>query len=418
MSIGWVHFSSDHRKRVQMVIDLLNKGGIVDELGVGIVRDSFADTMFPGISTIQTRAKYFTLIAHLLKDFIEKHKAGKKILSLDNYLDNIERDCRITMIQNSESEANRDGIIGITFGENRNKDIVRKPSSIYWNGLRIFGFLNTLQSISEFSRNFQNKKVTIEKLLTETSLNKGDDKDAEYSLPLIRAPKLPKTYMDTLTIDLLPAEAQFLRSQIESNVPGSLIGKILLNAEATDQLLKLAGNSFSDFSRLPFLDKLNDDSLQKTVTLARKFWEILYGAHIRYNCLLQKKHGTSTKYDEFQLLWNKWVNELPHYLKNWDTDFLFIMIEKTNRTVYKQTENFIRGWINEVKRPSINIEVCDELIIKQEINNKGGKRARLAQGNINRVDEWIGLTELNYRLPQVRTIVSDIISAERQVTNA
>lgn len=32
-----------------------------DELGIGTVRDAFADALFPGTSTIQTRAHYFLI---------------------------------------------------------------------------------------------------------------------------------------------------------------------------------------------------------------------------------------------------------------------------------------------------------------------------------------------------------------------
>jgi len=59
--IGWIDFSSEHRERLRAVLDLLSAPGVLDELCIGPVRDAFADHMFPGISTIKTRAKYFTL---------------------------------------------------------------------------------------------------------------------------------------------------------------------------------------------------------------------------------------------------------------------------------------------------------------------------------------------------------------------
>jgi len=58
-AIGWVDFSSEHRDKVKSVIDLLSTPGVIDELGIGVIRDSFSDSLFPGVSTIQTRAKYF-----------------------------------------------------------------------------------------------------------------------------------------------------------------------------------------------------------------------------------------------------------------------------------------------------------------------------------------------------------------------
>lgn len=36
--------------------------GIVDPLGLGMVRDAFSEMLFPGLSTVQTRARYFLLV--------------------------------------------------------------------------------------------------------------------------------------------------------------------------------------------------------------------------------------------------------------------------------------------------------------------------------------------------------------------
>jgi hypothetical protein len=61
-SIGWIDFSPAHRERVGTILELLKPEGMVDELGIGSIRDAVADNLFPGISTIQTRAKYFFIV--------------------------------------------------------------------------------------------------------------------------------------------------------------------------------------------------------------------------------------------------------------------------------------------------------------------------------------------------------------------
>ncbi len=40
------------------VIDLFGEDDTRDELGLGTIRDGFADLLFPGTSTIQTRAVF------------------------------------------------------------------------------------------------------------------------------------------------------------------------------------------------------------------------------------------------------------------------------------------------------------------------------------------------------------------------
>lgn len=59
MQIGWVDFSKTERDKVVSILRLLGTQTALDELGIGTVRDAFSDMFFPGISTLQTRAKYF-----------------------------------------------------------------------------------------------------------------------------------------------------------------------------------------------------------------------------------------------------------------------------------------------------------------------------------------------------------------------
>ena len=66
MQIGWIDFSKEDRDKVLDVIHLLDEPGAVDELGLGIIRDAFADYFFPGTSTVQTRAKYFLIVPYVL----------------------------------------------------------------------------------------------------------------------------------------------------------------------------------------------------------------------------------------------------------------------------------------------------------------------------------------------------------------
>ncbi|WP_269522421.1 DUF6361 family protein [Coraliomargarita parva] len=66
-AIGWIDFSSEHREKMRAAIDCLSTPGAIDELGIGTIRDAFADILFPGVSTIQTRPKYFVQTARLVE---------------------------------------------------------------------------------------------------------------------------------------------------------------------------------------------------------------------------------------------------------------------------------------------------------------------------------------------------------------
>ena len=59
---AWLDHSESDRRKALDVVDLFREQDTRDELGIGTVRDALADSLFPGISTIQTRAKYLLFI--------------------------------------------------------------------------------------------------------------------------------------------------------------------------------------------------------------------------------------------------------------------------------------------------------------------------------------------------------------------
>jgi hypothetical protein len=61
-SFTWLDYSEHDRRKMLDVIELFGERTTRDELGLGGVRDAFADLLFPGTSTIQTRAKYFLFV--------------------------------------------------------------------------------------------------------------------------------------------------------------------------------------------------------------------------------------------------------------------------------------------------------------------------------------------------------------------
>ena len=61
-SFGWLDHSEQQRRQMLEIVDLFREKGTLDELGVGQVRDAFADIFFPGTSTLQTRARYLLFV--------------------------------------------------------------------------------------------------------------------------------------------------------------------------------------------------------------------------------------------------------------------------------------------------------------------------------------------------------------------
>ena len=56
--IGWIDFSPSQKDRVKRFIDMIDAGGMLDELGVGVIRDSISDII--SLTFLSTLLKYST----------------------------------------------------------------------------------------------------------------------------------------------------------------------------------------------------------------------------------------------------------------------------------------------------------------------------------------------------------------------
>jgi Family of unknown function (DUF6361) len=76
----WLDYSERERRKMLDVVDLFREHDTRDELGIGSVRDAFADLLFPGTSTIMTRARYFLLVPWTYQK-LEKQKIASAEIS-------------------------------------------------------------------------------------------------------------------------------------------------------------------------------------------------------------------------------------------------------------------------------------------------------------------------------------------------
>src|SRR5688572_12558427 len=118
--LAWLDSSEHERRRALDIIDLFSQSETVDELGLGTVRDTVADVLSPGTSTIQTRGRYFFFIAWVYQH-LEKRGARRGAADAA-------RRGEVDLIEAlSQSEDTR-GVIGIDSGAK----LRRLPSEIYW----------------------------------------------------------------------------------------------------------------------------------------------------------------------------------------------------------------------------------------------------------------------------------------------
>lgn len=384
IKVGWIDFSSKDREKAMAVIDLMKENGAVDELGIGVVRDRLADILFPGTSTIQTRAKYFFIVPWCM---IEAEKNFKNKVDYLKRLNNIETDVIKALIKNEPS--NTTGIIG--------KDSIgtlkRKPSEIYWNGLRTYKIMPFNISRNQYISSIKTNK--------NHDIEEGDDKDSYYlDNDEIRwnITKFRKNWKENLTLSLTKEEAEFLKEKITRYYPNSLYSYIINNKD-----ISLEDEDIYD---LTFKNTL-PEVVRNDLDLALNFGKVIHGAHIRYNIILRQKN--SVEIEDYEDYWNQWCNEMSQF--NWDKFNIDRIYEFAQTT--KGTKEFIEGWFKAIRElDNINLGQLDKMIEAREYSLKG-QRAKLKNyGNVD-VSKWVGLGMLEYRWRNVKTLVKDIKDGEK-----
>jgi hypothetical protein len=400
-SIGWIDFSPTHRDRVGSVLDLLRPEGMVDELGLGTIRDAIANELFPGISTIQTRAKYFFIVPYILQEYQAMRPSLRKGRSALQYLENEEYEIMWQLAEHyNYTEGN--GVIGITKRRSQKEKIVRRPSAIYWNGLNTYRFIDSggLSANNFLKRTSQTNKESFASVIPGDG--EADDADVDYEN--ILGIKIPASldWRNGLTLDLTYEEAEFFRDRIQELASGKLISELLLNEELWDAFI--TATDFAAFARMAVVLPI-PSALRANLTLAHDFSELMYGAHLAYNCQVQTKLFRNTYFDAD---WQDWVqntNSAFIHFQEFNPDNL-MPYSATTRT---GTKHFVRDWWEEARVNFPDLIKRDKLIHDQEAIVKG-RKARLPRAMADDVKEesWTGLGHFEYRFSQAKTILKDI----------
>ena len=398
MEIGWIDFSKEDRDKVLDVLNLLQEPGAVDELGIGQIRDGFANRFFPGTSTVQTRAKYFLLVPYILRE-ATAGLYGNQPGSILGRVDREEKDCALRLYNRCKEKGISPigiGIIGARVLPD--KWVARKPSSIYWSGIQTYKIcqqsgisISDLVRSSVYQRN-REKALELGNRNDDKKNREYDDEDAGKGegFQFFDLPECAYgDWRDGLGIRLTKEEADFLKFKIESSVPRSLLGYVLRNE--------------IDLKKYISFETMTADlegSVQKETShlmkLACDFNKLLYLARVRYNMILSEGRNEDACAE-----WERLSENLPEQCVV-DLDDVYSTLHITNFR--------LRRFLTEMKTMMLfgDVEAADELIVNREIELKTRSRAKLCHREDYAPDQWVGGGLLDFRLSSARQIVSDI----------
>ena len=279
-SLTWLDSSEHERRSVLELVSALNEPGTLDELGIGTLRDTIADTLFPGTSTIQTRARYFLFIPWILQMVEEGSPRGA-----EDRARRLQMQLRDALV--IAHGPNEPGVIGIAAGA----ALQRWPLDIYWLGLARWGIRRHPSSISSYFASLGHSPSwrLLGRALDEPVEGRRDE--ATESMPINWAPTPPSPdgFPEVASFTLSPDEARFLRERVVLTHPDSLLAHILQTGEGLDI------NSVTYPWYHPTAHTA-PGSVREWLHDARLFSLVHQGAVLLYNLMLARKLDNKDRY--------------------------------------------------------------------------------------------------------------------------
>lgn len=403
---SWLDHSEQERRRMMDIISSIRERETRDELGVGSIRDAFADIFFPGTSTIQTRVKYFLFIPWIYL----------RLEANNVQLEDIERKARkeeMRLIDGLIKGGEEEGVIG----SDAREKLQRLPSNIYWNGLAEWGI-----------RLFRGSQYSYHRFLGRhrTLISKGQlNDDKEPADPLSRGswhygiPKPSSEFPDRCSFQLSREEAGYLRERLFYKHQRTLLAFLVEQGKPSDAVgFPWRHPQYASFP----------DELKSLLRHARYFSETFFGAPLLYNLMLAELAKNKERAEEYREKLISWANQ--DIKGNFDD----LIVWRTNLTTFwgaipgtfnirESTRSFVSKWLDIALKKDPKASIADN----QEARGLILDRERRLKGSLARLDNqaararWSGASgtgRLDYRWGIAQRHINDILNGLKGDSNA
>lgn len=383
----WLAYSAREQREAQDLASTLSEKETRDELGIGAIRDALADRLFPGTSTIQSRARYFLLVPWIFQ-LLEREASGRS----QQRADHLERSLAATLRRSSDTA----GLVGA-----RTLRVGRLPSSIYWNGLGVLRIRRHPLALSDYYRWLDDPSRTLRVLVDDDGFPIAGETQSIWE-PM---PVAPDRFLDDSSFALTEGEARFLLERVEA-----------ASSERTTLLYLLFKNGRAEARcGFPWEYPWRRGDLSKLPTHVREELEVAelfslghQGAALLFNLLIAEARDDKerqTRYRDQIAAWQPDVSRLASF----DLARLWALIPL--RTVSPRTHQFVETWFELLRsaRAIVDDPSARDLVRRRELRVKTRVRSRIA--NPFRVG-WNGASgsaRLDYRWgSSVQQMVIDV----------
>jgi hypothetical protein len=210
--LAWIDYDEAERQRAQRIMALFQERETRDELGLGSIRDSIADHLFPGTSTIQTRLRYMLFIPWIFQMMEGSTNSPERLAAEARGLEN-------RLVDALRAGGENTGVIGREAGAN----LQRLPSSVYWVGLGAWGIRIFPGSIDSFFSSMRHLTGAPSRL---PDTDAGEPNTGARLLWSATLPPRPNDFLEATTFNLSLNEAGFITDRLVSRQPKSLLASL------------------------------------------------------------------------------------------------------------------------------------------------------------------------------------------------
>jgi len=379
-SFGWLDGDDSQRSAMLEVVKLFEDSSTVDELGIGSVRDTFSNSLFPGTSTLHTRVKYFLFIPWLVNDVAQHRwpvdRSRAELRSRETKLIS-------ALLAGGEDQ----GVIG----REAKGTLKSMPSELYWASLGIAGIRRWRTSIAGYFRN------------SVQHPRRGDDPEAELGverLGMVTLPPVPGGLLESTTFRLDGAQAEFLRARIADATRGSLLAWLVVHRPRSQADWIWDHEARSDFP----------EELAEIVEEARRFHFTATGPALVYNLMLAELTDSEEVRDEYRDHLRTWWEglESEEIFRDWDRQRFWRRLLTLNPRIRPGTRQFLDGWWSLSETGRHDTDEARELVTRRELMLKRA-RARLTYPDAR--STWsvgAGTGRLGYRWGIARRHLNDV----------
>ncbi|MTD44884.1 hypothetical protein GKE82_11420 [Conexibacter sp. W3-3-2] len=389
-TLTWLDYSDAERKRALQVVELLGRPETRDELGLGAIRDAFANALFPGISTVQRRARYFLFIPWTFRE-AEQRWSGRT----DTLAKARRAELRLieALLDTAEDEGDSDGIIG----SSARKNLRQVPSMIYWQGLARWGIRRVEGTREQWGRAAARSHGT-------AIDDDGQIVNRSASWWHASLPDPPEDWPDRASLKLRPVEADYLRERIRKRCPDTMLATLIDRREPWTQ------TQFAWQLDVPELSNRQQTILRH----ARRFSELMQGAALLYNHALAIATEDEAREAEHRSSLEQWAAaESGADRTAAQLDELWTLLGDLGSRHSTQTRAFVTEWARLTTDPRSILAGSrfTDLVRARELEVKK-RQARLSFDTAR--ETWrgaAGVGQLEYRWASAQRQILDVVNA-------